>query len=147
MSRTIKRRSTRSISIAVTAAVAALAGAAYATLPAQGATTAQAPAAISTRAYAYVSHGGSVSHASGLTQANVVTAGASSYCFKGLGFTPNNLQITLGALDNAGTNATIDYAALGTGGAFSGCPAGTQAYVVTITSTSAAPNGFFVLFH
>ena len=97
--------------------------------------------------YAYVNNAGFVSHASGISQANVVTAGTSSYCFKGLRLRPNNIEVTLGALDNAGVNATIAYAALGTGGAFSGCPTGTQAYVVTLTPNSAAKNGFFVLIH
>lgn len=135
----VRNRSSRPIT-GLAAAAAALAATAFVTLPAQ--------AAITTHGYAYVNHAGVVSNASGISQANVVTAGSSSYCFKGLSLTPNNIQVTLNVLDNAGVNATIASAALGSGGGFTGCPTGTQAYVVTVTPNFlAAKNGFFVLIH
>lgn len=143
MSSIIKHQSSRALSVVIMATVV-FAAAAYATLPAHGATAAR----VGATGYARISQTGAVSHASGLSQPNLVTAGGSSYCFKGLTTTPNNVQVTLDALDKAGSNnATMSYAGLGTGGGFTGCPTGTQAFVVTVTTGRAAPNGFFVLFH
>ena len=51
-------------------------------------------------AYALLSAAGAVdaSHSKNITSANVRHAGAGVYCFHGLGFTPLNVQVTLGGV-------------------------------------------------
>jgi len=98
-------------------------------------------------AYGYVDHTGTaVYDAFNMSDLNVVEAGLSSYCFRGLSFTPHNVQATLSILDNAGSGPAFTASAgLGTGGGFTGCPGDTQAFVVTINPVE--QTGFFVLFN
>lgn len=54
------------------------------------------------RAYAYISANGTVSQASGIAQANVShTSATSSYCFGGLGFTPQSITVQMGLVNSA----------------------------------------------
>ena len=103
-------------------------------------------------AYGYVDHTGTtVSDSFNLSAANLTPAGASSYCFHDLSFTPHNVQVTLSPIDRDSSVAFPDtsaYAGLGDGGAFTGCPSGTQAFVNTYTpGGQLAKNGFFVSFN
>ena len=103
-------------------------------------------------AYGYVDHTGlTVSDAFDLSASNLTPAGASSYCFHDLPFTPHNVQVTLSPIDRDSSIVfpdTTAYAGLGAGGAFTGCPSGTQAFVNTYTpGGQLAQNGFFVEFN
>lgn len=117
----------------------------------QGPQGAQGPAGTAV-AYGYVDHTGTtVSDAVGISAANVVPAGASSYCFHDLSFTPHNVQVTLSPVDRDSSVIfpdTTAYAGLGSGGSFTGCPSGTEAFVNTYTpGGQLAQNGFFVSFN
>ena len=123
----------------------------------KGATGPQGPAgstgpAGTAVAYGYVDHTGTtVSSAFNLSASNLTPAGASSYCFHDLPFTPHNIQVTLSPIDRDSSIVfpdTTAYAGLGAGGAFTGCPSGTQAFVNTYTpGGQLAQNGFFVEFN
>jgi len=73
-------------------------------------------------AYAHVTGSGGVDHAKSVAGANVTRSGTGTYCFSGLGFTPNNV------VASPGYNGTAFSAIIGFG-PFSSCPAGTQVTV------------------
>ena len=70
-------------------------------------------------AYAHVTGSGGVDHAKNVAGANVTRSGTGTYCFSGLGFTPNNVVAT------PGYSGTAFSAIIGLG-AFGSCPAATQ---------------------
>lgn len=109
----------------------------------QGATGSVGPAGPAgvAKAYARVAADGSVTNASG--GITVTTAGSSSFCISGLSFAPQSIVTSAATPFEPGTDIFAD---LGTGGAsLSGCPASTQAFVITYDASSADRRPFFVL--
>lgn len=104
--------------------------------------TGQTGAAGVAKAFARVAANGQLSSTGG--SISVTRAGTSSYCISGLGFTPKSV-ITTAAFGDSITNGTF-VVDLGSGGAFTGCPMNTQAYVTTFNANgNAIPNSFFLL--
>jgi hypothetical protein len=99
-------------------------------------------------AFAHVTSDGTVdtAHAKNVIQAQVAQVGVSGYCFRGLSPTPSNVVATADATDPIANPKQI-MSGLGTGGAFAGCPPGTQAYVLTAVGGTYAKTAFFVTFN
>jgi hypothetical protein len=99
-------------------------------------------------AFAHVNADGSLdaTHAQNLTQANVTQVGLSGYCFSGLIPGPNNVVATADSADPTGNDKEI-VSGLGTGGVFTGCPVGTQAFVLTRVAGGNTKSAFFVTFN
>jgi hypothetical protein len=107
-------------------------------------------------AYAHVPAAGGADHAKGMSASNVQTPSSGLYCIGSpvpLGFTPNNVEVTIG---NDG-GAVSGLAELGNPVVIGSlqCPGGTQVTVVTysismststgnVTSFDPTPNGFYI---
>ncbi len=91
--------------------------------------------------FAHVSSTGVLDTANSKNAGTVTKVGAGIYCFSGLPFTPRGGQATVDFNDSG-----FEFAQFGLG-AKGGCPAGTQAFVFTVTGTTATAAGFFVLFY
>jgi hypothetical protein len=87
------------------------------------------------RAYAYISTAGEVSHAKGITAANVTLAGGSLYCIHGLGFSPEDV---IASSTFPSSRLLIASGNLGQQGT---CPAGTQVSVATYNTKEAVVRG------
>ena len=102
----------------------------------------------SASAFAHINVDGSVdaTHSKNVVSTNVVQVGVSGYCFFGLNPAPANVVATADAADPQSDDKEI-VTGLGTGGAYAGCPVGTQAYVLTRVKGSNAKSAFFVTFN
>lgn len=96
------------------------------------------------RAYAYISANGTVVQASGIAQANVNHASATSpYCFGGLDFTPQSIDVQMG-LANAGNPIGFATADAGVNANNLACPAGFRQALVALFGGDGNPFGVFV---
>ncbi len=87
------------------------------------------------RAYAFINTAGEVSHAKGITQANVTLAGGSLYCIHGLSFTPENV------ITSVTFPESNDLIASGNVGQQGACPTGTQASIATYNTSGSVVRG------
>jgi hypothetical protein len=85
------------------------AGTAVRVVNADGSVSCQAAGPGGAVAYAHVSPNGVVdtAHAKNITQANVTHPQTGVYCFNGLSFTPNSIEVTLGGTTGDGTGPTV----------------------------------------
>ena len=102
----------------------------------------------SASAFAHINADGSVdaTHSKNVVSTNVVQVGSSGYCFFGLSQAPGNVVATPDS-GNPTSNDKEVVSGLGTGGAFAGCPAGTQAFVLTRVAGGNTKSAFFVMFN
>lgn len=92
-------------------------------------------AAGSARAFAFINDAGDVSHAKGITTANVTTEGGSLYCIGGLSFTPENVVGSAVYPDGLDLVASVEL-----GGAEI-CPVGTQVTIATYNTSNEVVRG------
>ena len=107
-----------------------------------------APGTPGVLAFAHVNSDGSLdaAHARNIAPSDLVEVGTSSYCFSGLNPAPGNVVATPDAFDPESLSKQTQ-SGLGTGEAYVGCPAGTQAFVITTVGGSFARSAFFVMFN
>jgi hypothetical protein len=105
-------------------------------------------AAGSAVSFAHVNADGSLdaAHSKNAVATNVVQVGVSGYCFFGLDPAPVNVVATADSSDPQSDDKEI-VSGLGTGGAFAGCPVGTQAFVLTRVAGTNTRSAFFVMFN
>jgi hypothetical protein len=95
-------------------------------------------------AYAHVSDSGVVdaTNSKGIAQANVSHPSTGYYCFKTLAFAPKSIVANIDTAGGGATPGPFAHVAIGAAG---GCPAGTQATVVTANNNVLTNFSFYVL--
>jgi hypothetical protein len=90
-------------------------------------------------AFAHVSSAGTLDTANSKNIGSVKFVPVSAYCLSGIPFNPRGGQATVDFDDSH-----REFAQFGLGNGGGTCPAGTQVFVYTSTSSSGSPAGFFV---
>lgn len=113
----------------------------------QGATGSQGPAGTAL-AYVHITPAGTFDAAgsSGVAATNFTHNGAGKYCFHDLTFTPHNVVATIDAAGAAPIPGSSAHVAVGADTA-SFCAAGTEAAVITSSSTALSDYGVYIVFN